>query len=123
MDESGTSKISMLISILFDARTKAHQLHLQTKSYAQHKALNEYYDEIIGLADSLAEAYQGREGVITKYPKVSLNDSDPIKLVEQVRTWIDKNRKACSPYSELQNIIDEVQDLNNSTLYKLRNLF
>jgi DNA-binding ferritin-like protein len=123
MDESGTSKISMLISILFDARTKAHQLHLQTKSYAQHKALNEYYDEIIGLADSLAEAYQGREGVITKYPKISLNDSDPIKLVEQVRTWIDKNRKACSPYSELQNIIDEVQDLNNSTLYKLRNLF
>ena len=29
----------------------------QTRSYAAHKALNEFYDEIVDLADSFAEAY------------------------------------------------------------------
>jgi DNA-binding ferritin-like protein len=120
VEEKGT--MPFLIALCFEARTKAHMLHLQTKSYATHKALNEYYDEIVDIADSLAEAYQGREGIITTYPKISLSAPDPIKLVEQVRSWVDKNRKDISIYSEIQNIIDELQDLNNSTLYKLKNL-
>jgi DNA-binding ferritin-like protein len=115
-------KLPYLIALCFEARTKAHMAHLQTKSFAVHKALNEYYDEIVGIADSLAEAFQGREGIISNYPLVSITTKDPIKLVEQVRTWIDINRKECSEYSEIQNIIDELQDLNNSTIYKLKNL-
>jgi DNA-binding ferritin-like protein len=118
-----SGKMPTLISILFAARTQAHIFHLQTKSYSQHMALNSYYDGLIDSADSLAEAYQGREGIIEEYPKVSVVTSDPIKLVEQVRSWVDKNRKSCSQYSEIQNLIDELQDLNNSTLYKLKNLF
>ena len=118
-----TNKMPALISICFEARTKAHIAHLQTKSFAVHKALNDYYDGIVGIVDSLAEAHQGRNGIITSYPTISLDSKDPVKLVEQVRTWVDKNRKACSPYSEIQNIIDELQDLNNSTIYKLKNLF
>jgi DNA-binding ferritin-like protein len=115
-------KMPYLIALCFEARTKAHMAHLQTKSYATHKALNEYYDGIVGIADSLAEAFQGREGIITVYPLVHLDAKNPIKLVEEVRSWVDENRKACSTYSEIQNIIDELQDLNNSTIYKLKNL-
>lgn len=117
------TKMPTLIAMLFDARTKAHMLHLQTKSFSAHKALNDYYDEIVDIADSLAEAYQGRYGIITIYPKISSDAKDPVELITQVRSWIDTNRKDCSPYSEIQNIIDEMQDLNNSTLYKLKNLF
>jgi DNA-binding ferritin-like protein len=115
-------KLPYLVALCFEARTKTHMAHLQTKSYATHKALNEYYDEIVGIVDSLVEAFQGREGIITHYPLVSITTKDPIKLVEFVRSWIDDNRKACSEYSEIQNIIDELQDLNNSTIYKLKNL-
>ena len=117
------NKIPSLISLLFEARTQSHILHLQSKSYAQHKALNEYYDSIVDLADSIAESYQGRYGVIAKYPKMTLTSSEAVKLIEDVRTWIDKNRKDCGKESEIQNLIDEVQDLNNSTIYKLKNLF
>lgn len=117
------NKIPALISLLFEARTQAHIFHLQSKSYAQHVALGSYYDEIIGLADSIAENYQGRVEIIQSYPKVSVNSTDPIKMIEQVRSWIDKNRKDCSKETEIQNLIDEVQSLNNSTLYKLKNLF
>jgi hypothetical protein len=115
------NKMPQLIALLFDARNKAHQAHLQTTSYAQHKALDEYYNSIIDLADSLAENHQGRFGIITQYPTVS-NPTDPIMLITTVRSWIDSNRAECGEYSEIQNIIDEVQSLNNSTLYKLNNL-
>ena len=110
-------------ALLFEARTRAHIFHLQSKSYAQHVALGSYYSGLVGLADSIAENYQGRYGLITKYPKVSVNQDDPIKMVEQMRSWIDKNRKECCKESEIQNIIDEVLSLHNSTLYKLKNLF
>ena len=117
------NKIPSLISLLFEARTTAHILHLQSKSYAQHKALDEYYNSIIDLADSIAENYQGRYAIITKYPEMKISSTDPVKFVTEVRTWIDDNRKDCGKESEIQNLIDEVQSLNNSTIYKLKNLF
>ena len=121
--ETENNKIAALISLIFEARTRAHILHLQTKSFAAHMALGSYYSGLVDLADSIAENYQGRYGIITDYPKMNLTASDPVKLVEQVRSWVDKNRKACAKESEIQNIIDELQSLNNSTLYKLKNLF
>jgi hypothetical protein len=45
---------------LFLARDVTHSVHLNTRSYAKHKALNKFYVGIIELADDFAEAYQGR---------------------------------------------------------------
>ena len=112
-----------LLSLLFEARTQAHILHLKSKSYAQHVAIGGYYEGLVGLTDSLAENYQGRYGIISTYPKITLKVNDPIGLVEQVREWIDKNRKSICKESEIQNIIDEVVSLHNTTIYKLKNLF
>ena len=36
---------------LLHSGTNAHLLHLQTDSFAKHKALGEYYEEIIDLVD------------------------------------------------------------------------
>jgi hypothetical protein len=116
------TKIPYLVAMCFEARTKIHIAHLQTKSYAAHVALGDYYDGILGIADSIAESFQGREGIIKTYPLVFLDAKDPVKLIEQVRTWVDTNRCHCSDYSEIQNTIDELQDLNNTTIYKLKNL-
>jgi DNA-binding ferritin-like protein len=56
--------IAELVMRLFHARTAAHVMHLQTTSYAKHKALNEFYDAIVDFADSIAEGYQGEHGMI-----------------------------------------------------------
>ena len=45
--------VGEFILLCFHARTNAHVLHLETRSYAAHKALNEFYDEIVDLADCL----------------------------------------------------------------------
>ena len=53
-----------LIGHLFLARDVTHSVHLNTRSYAKHKALGSFYGKIINLADDLAEMYQGRHGLI-----------------------------------------------------------
>ena len=35
-----------LISVLLHSVNQVHTFHLQTKSFAEHKALNEYYDSV-----------------------------------------------------------------------------
>ena len=52
------------IGTLFLARDVAHSVHLNTRSYAKHQALNGFYDEVVDLADKFAEAYQGKYGLI-----------------------------------------------------------
>ena len=63
-NEMGSCKedLGTIIGILFMSRTYSHIAHLKTGSYAKHKALNEFYDSVIDIADSLAEASQGLYG-------------------------------------------------------------
>jgi len=114
-----------LISLLFSSRTQAHVFHLQTMSFAEHNALNTYYDGIVDIIDQLVEAYQGKYGLVNKYSNVKLSDytnkqqviqyfEGLMKSIETLRTEI--------PDSFLQNIIDTVVDLISSTLYKLKYL-
>lgn len=109
-----------LIMRCFHARTSSHIQHLQTRSYAAHKALNDFYDGIIPLVDSFAEAYQGEYGLIEDYPTEYKFISDPLEMFEDLVSWIDENRDDVSDDTYLQNIIDEVVELIRSTQYKLK---
>ena len=57
-------KCADFVGLFFLARDVTHSVHLNTRSYAKHKALQKFYENIIDLADSFAEAYQGRYGLI-----------------------------------------------------------
>lgn len=112
-----------IIGLLFFARNVAHIEHLRTKSYAQHKALGHFYDDVIDLADKLAEAYQGDQGLLKEIPLYSQVPNYAIdRFLEKQLETIDQLRKDATNRSAIQNIIDEVVELYLSTLYKLRNL-
>ena len=108
---------------LFLSRDVAHSVHLNTRSYAKHKALNEFYDEIVDLADKFAEAYQGKYGLIGPIELQSAAKTNNVvefleDMVETIMsTRYDVVEKECTP---LQNIIDEILALFYSTLYKLK---
>ena len=113
-----------LVTRCFQARTDAHIAHLMTRSYAAHVALNEFYDGIVGLADGFAEMATGRYGILT-YPQImprhkDANYSKPESIPTGLRAWIDSNRAECCDDSELQNTIDEIISLCDSTIYKLK---
>jgi len=108
------------VSVLFHSATVTHFMHLQTKSFAQHMALGEYYDAIVELADKWAEAYQGCYDIITGYPKDFHLATEPVKYLMQIKDFVDDIRKDLPSESQLQNIVDEIADQIDSTLYKLR---
>lgn len=112
-----------LMSLLFLARDLAHREHLKTKSYAQHKALGKFYNDIIENADAIAEAYQGQYGLMKNIEILGYTDSKEIiiELQAQVK-WIKDNRyKICDKEdTAIQNLIDTAVETYLSTLYKLR---
>lgn len=111
------------VGTLFLARDVAHSVHLNTRSFSKHMALNEFYDNIVDLADKFAEAYQGRHGLIgpitLKSAKKTTNIleflQDSLAEVEKMR--YDVCEKTDTP---IQNIIDEIVGQYLSTIYKLR---
>ena len=122
MDSGCKSSIEKAIGILFLSRTMAHQAHLRTTSYATHKALNEFYDEVVDLADDLAEAAQGQYGLLD-IPFVNMSGSvkDPIGMLQNHLKQLDATMSDVDE-DYLMNIYQEIQKLYRSTLYKLINL-
>jgi hypothetical protein len=62
-----------IMSKLFNMHTKAHFYHLQTTSFAQHKMLNELYDDLLESKDGISEYLLGvqapkRFGALTQEP-------------------------------------------------------
>jgi hypothetical protein len=116
-------KAADFVGILFLARDVAHSVHLNTRSFAKHMALNQFYDNIIELADKFTEAYQGRHGLIGAVTLMSAKKTvniiefleDSMKEIEECRYEVCE--KTDTP---LQNIIDEIVGQYLSTLYKLK---
>ena len=109
------------IALLFMARDITHREHLKTRSYAVHMALGAFYPGIIELADTLAESYQGCEGKLITVPYVKNTATGSVdSILKSHLEWIEKNRKKLSDESSIQNIIDEIVSLYQSTLYKLK---
>lgn len=118
-------KAADFVGMLFLARDVAHSVHLNTRSFSKHMALNTFYDEIIDLADKFAEAYQGKYSLIGPISLHSAKKTgnivefleDQLNEINSVRyKVVDKDCTA------IHNIIDEIEGLYMSTLYKLKYL-
>jgi hypothetical protein len=86
-------------------------------------ALGAFYDEIIELADTLAETYQGRHGLIGPIARQQAKKAGNITaFLEASLKEIEDSRYVCVSRTDtcLQNIIDEIVSLYLSTLYKLK---
>jgi len=119
-----------LASMLFHSVTQTHVFHLRTKgfgSYSSHKALQIYYEDIVGLIDELVEGYQGKKGLI-EFKSVKGLDNDAslenvISYFENLAKFVETERQSEElDISFIQNEIDNVEKLIYSTLYKLRKL-
>jgi hypothetical protein len=120
MEDNQEYSVQKCVIYLLHAVTNAHILHLQTKSYAEHKALKTLYSEIGDLVDGFVEAYQGKYGIIENYPEDYKLPQPPIQYVVGLSTYLQEARPYLPQDTELQNILDEIASLLDSTLYKLR---
>lgn len=114
-----------LVMRMFHARTAAHVLHLRAQgpgAYAEHKALNEFYDEIVDLADGIAEMIQGEYLELLPLSSISgyQTPASGLALVQGLSKWVKSHRDNICSSSECQNLIDGVMELCHSTAYKLK---
>ena len=104
-----------LVSALFSARDKAHQLHLRTRSFAAHVALSE-------LADQIAEVVQGKYGIMEPVVSTSSVGDDPVAFIHELASWAETAHSYVpAGDSFIANLIDEMQALVYRTKYKLDN--
>jgi len=117
MEQFGT-----FIGTLMQSRNQAHIYHLQTNSFAQHKALQEYYEGIIGLVDGLVETYQGKYGILRGYKMAGTIkvDENPIIYFEGLCKFVEVIVPSLPQDGFLINQYDEVVALIQSTKYKLK---
>jgi hypothetical protein len=116
MNDYGTFLLTLMHS-----STNTQILHRQTRSFAEHTALGEYYEAIIPLVDSLTETIQGMEGELIDYPVDYYGPaSSGLEELTSLKEYVLEERKELPQETEIQNIIDEIAALIDSTLYKLR---
>ena len=114
---------AQLMGILFLGRNVAHSVHLNTRSYSKHMALNTFYDNVIDVADAFAEAYQGRNGLIGPIAiPAAKKTTNIIEFLQDQLAEIEKGRYDMCDKSDstLQQLIDNIVELYLTTLYKLR---
>jgi hypothetical protein len=116
------NEIAKMIGILFMSRTYSHMCHLKTSSYSKHKALNAFYEEVVELTDTLAEASQGKYGKLDiPYVPLKGDVNDPIEGLKSHMAMIGNLKKKCdTPF--IDNIIQEIEALYSKTLYLMKEL-
>jgi hypothetical protein len=112
-----------MVCQILHSQKQAHIFHLGTKSFAEHMALNGYYDEIDELVDGLIESFQGKYGLLTNYKSYKVqsykNKKQVLKYFTSLLNTIEEKRDSVDD-SYLQNQIDTIQELIYSTMYKLK---
>jgi len=114
--------IGTFVSTLLHSATLTHLMHFKTLSYSEHVALAGYYDSIPDLVDGLVESIQGAyEVIIEPYPSMfGTGDAEPLAYMISLRDYVRDYRGEMPQDNEIQNEIDNVANLLNTTVYKLK---
>ena len=106
---------------LLHAATNTHILHLQSKSFAEHSALGEFYTELPELIDNVIEAIQGLNQEIITYPVDYYPPLDNgLDELLSLKDYVEENRGSLPQNSEIQNEVDSIAKLIDSTIYKFK---
>lgn len=114
--------VAAKLSFFYD---QTHLLHWQTRSYAEHKALGDFYNKLLDFKDEIVEklmGYQNRRVKAFKIPAISdYSLGAPLKLVElvdkfakQLENWSGKNG-----YCDIENIAQSLSGEAQKTKYLL----
>lgn len=106
----------------FAVRTATHLLHLASTSYAQHVALNEFYDALTPMVDSYAEICMGLEGRITKFPAVLLPGGKPEDVLEGYLLVVQDEMEEDAASQALLNVLAGIEEITARAIYKITNL-
>jgi Family of unknown function (DUF5856) len=117
------AKFVDFLSSLNSCKQQAVFWHNQTTSYAEHKALNKFYDQILDLLDDLVESTAGiygrPKGYTVHAPTDYVSKQQVIDYFKKVYDYVQSERKNLYQETWIQNQIDQIAQLVGQTLYLL----
>jgi hypothetical protein len=117
--------IEEFFGTLQQSTVEAWKKHLKTDKYSKHIALNEFYEDIVELVDTLIEDYMGIYGKVEDYKNLMTSEEmSAIEYLKELRDLCKNSSKELfdEDDSELFSDIDNIVSLIDSTLYKLKEL-
>lgn len=116
--------IEQLFGTLQQSVVATWRKHLRTAKYAKHIALNEFYEEMPELVDALIEAWMGANGRKIKGYENILQSSNmnTLTYLKELKKIVKQGYELVEDNEELESHLDDIMELINSTLYKVKEL-
>lgn len=116
-------KMEKLTEVCLTVIHRIRELHFKTDDLLEHKLLDEYEEKLRELNDDLTESMLGlypelKPGLPTSVVRTELKFKNCLSFFN---FWLDSLRKS-EIKPELLALVDEIQNLNNQTLYQIRML-
>jgi DNA-binding ferritin-like protein len=112
--------MALFLATLLHSGTNTHFFHWATKSYAKHKALGHFYESIIEATDQLAETYFGIYGQITQFPATYHQPKEPLAYMQSLQSFVKDARQDLPQDSEIVQLIDNIAQEIDTTIYLLK---
>lgn len=98
--------------------------HLRTAKYAKHEALDEFYKEMPEKVDALIEAWMGAHGKkVGSFQNIlSSSNMNTLKYLGELKRVCKEGYALMGDNDELKSLLDDIVNLINSTLYKVKEL-
>lgn len=111
---------------LFSLHNSAHSLHLDTRSFAEHSALNTLYTELVEYKDKICELLMGYQkgkrignqklDELPTYSQEAVNQlvKDGMSFSKELYEWAEEKG-----YCDVENTAQALSGLFSQTLYRL----
>ena len=116
--------IEQLFGTLQQSVVATWRKHLRTAKYAKHVALNDFYEDMPDKVDALIEAWMGANGKKIKGYENILQSSNmnTLTYLKELKRVTREGYDLMGEHEELKSLLDDIMELINSTLYKVKEL-
>ena len=116
--------IEELFGTLQQSVVSAWRKHLRTAKYSKHMALNDFYEEMPDKVDALIEAWMGVNGrKIKSYDNIlQSKNMNTLSYLKELRRVVKQGYALMNGEAELEAKLDDIVELIDSTLYKVKEL-
>lgn len=117
-------KIEELFGTLQMSVVSGWRKHLRSAKYGKHIALQEFYEEMPDKVDALIEAWMGAHGKkIGNFTNtLSSSNLNTLTYLKELKNVCKQGYDLLDDNEELESLLDDIVNLINSTLYKVKEL-
>ena len=116
--------IEELFGTLQQAVVGSWRKHLRTAKYGKHEALDEFYKDMPEKVDALIEAWMGANGKkIGNFENLLKSANyNTLSYLKELKKICKQGYDLLDENEELEGLLDDIVNLINSTLYKVKEL-